>query len=142
MSDGSVTLGRMGPGDVEAVLGAGHLFDAEPTRSWTEDALARAGHHLLVAHVDGQPAGFVSGVEIAHPDKGVEVLLYELGVDEAYRRRGIGRSLVEALADLARELGCRQMWVPIDAEDDVAEAVYRAAGAGPVEAAGILSWDL
>lgn len=133
---------RLGPDDVGAVLGAGHLFDAGPDPAWTEDFLARSGHHLLLARVDGEPVGFVSGIEVGHPDKGVKLLLYELGVDEAHRRRGIGRSLVEALADLARDLGCRQMWVPIEAGDEVAEAVYRSAGAGPAEPAGILTWEL
>ncbi len=133
---------RLGPADAEAVLGAGHLFDGAPDPGWVEDFLARDGHHLLVAYLDGEPAGFVSGMELAHPDKGVEMLLYELGVDERLRRRGIGRALVVALADLGRGRGCRSMWVPIDAGDDLAAAVYRSAGAGAVEPAGILEWSL
>mgnify|MGYP006293990361 CR=1 FL=1 len=133
---------RLGPTDAEAVLGAGHLFDAEPDAVWVEDFLSRDGHHLLVAYEDGEPVGFISGMELAHPDKGVEMLLYELGVDEPFRRRGIGRTLIGALADLGRERGCRSMWVPIEGGDDVAAAVYRSAGAGPVDPAGILEWSL
>ncbi|MEX1279901.1 MAG: GNAT family N-acetyltransferase [Acidimicrobiia bacterium] len=133
---------RLGPTDAEEVVGAGHLFDRDPDPAWTRDFLSRDGHHLLLAYEDGDPVGFISGVELAHPDKGVEMLLYELGVDEPFRRRGIGRALIGALADLGRERRCRSMWVPIEGGDDVAAAVYRSAGAGPVEAAGILLWDL
>jgi ribosomal protein S18 acetylase RimI-like enzyme len=135
-------LRRLDSTEVEAVLAAGHLFDGDPDPARTEDFLSRDDHHLLVAYVDGDPAGFVSGMELAHPDKGVEMLLYELGVDEPFRRRGIGRALVGALADLGRERGCRAMWVPIEDGDEVAAAVYRSAGAGPVEPAGILLWSL
>ena len=79
------------------------------------------------------PAGFVTGIEIAHPDKGVEMMLYELGVDDAYRRRGIGRALVEELEALARETGCAGMWVPVEHGNDMAIALYRACGADEPE---------
>jgi ribosomal protein S18 acetylase RimI-like enzyme len=78
--------------------------------------------------VDGAPAGFVSGVEMCHPDKGVEMLLYELGVDEAFRRRGIGRALTEALASRARERGCYGMWVLTDMDNAEARPTYKSAG--------------
>lgn len=133
---------RVGPGDLQLVLGSGHLFDAPPHPGWTEDFLSRAGHHLLLADVDGVPAGFVTGVEIAHPDKGIEMLLYELGVDEAFRRRGIGRALVEELKTLARDVGCSGMWVPVEQRNDVATALYRATGADDPEPGTTLWWPL
>jgi ribosomal protein S18 acetylase RimI-like enzyme len=123
-----------------AVAAAGHLFDDVPRRDRTEDFLNREGHHLLIAYVDDGPVGFVTGVEIAHPDKGVEMLLYELGVDETHRRQGVARSLVKALWALARQQGCRGMWVPIEPGNEAATATYRAAGAGPPESAGIMTW--
>ncbi len=69
------------------------------------------------------------------------MLLYELGVQESHRRRGIGRHLVQSLADLARRRSCRGMWVPIDAGDEPATATYRSAGAGGMQDAAILWWD-
>lgn len=135
-------ISRLGPSDVEVVLAAGALFDNAPEQAWTRRFLSEPGHHLLLARVDGTPAGFVTGVEIAHPDKDVEMLLYELGVDEAFRRRGIGRELVQALLALASKRGCRAMWVPIDADDAVAEATYRSAGAQTKEATAILTWEI
>ncbi|MFB8269382.1 GNAT family N-acetyltransferase [Streptomyces sp. NPDC055955] len=64
-------------------------------------------------------------METIHPDKGVEMFLYELSVAEAYRRRGIGRSLVEAPA---RERGCHGMWGGVDTDNAPALATYRGAG--------------
>jgi ribosomal protein S18 acetylase RimI-like enzyme len=132
----------LGPTDVDAVTGAAALFDEAPTRAWAEQFLTRPGHHLCVAYVAGQPAGFVSGVEMTHPDKGTEMFLYELGVDEPHRGRGLGRALVAALRERARERGCYGMWVLTDADNSAALAAYRAAGAVQREPAVMLDWQL
>jgi ribosomal protein S18 acetylase RimI-like enzyme len=44
----------------------------------------------------GRALGFVSGIETTHPDKGTEMFLYELSVEEEARRRGVGTKLVQA----------------------------------------------
>ncbi|MGW0390768.1 GNAT family N-acetyltransferase [Streptomyces sp. NPDC003042] len=105
------------------------LFDGPAREEWSERFLASPGHVMLIAYVDGVPAGMVSGVEMIHPDKGAEMCLYELSVDEGYRRRGIGRALTEALAAEARTRGCYGMWVGADSDDEAALATYDAAGA-------------
>ena len=124
------------PGDDGLVAAASHLFDGPARPDATARFLAEDGHHLLVAYEDGAPVGFVSGVEVTHPDKGTEMFLYELAVDEPFRRRGIGRALVERLAALARAAGCYGMWVVTDHDNEAARATYEgtgaAAGAGQV----------
>jgi ribosomal protein S18 acetylase RimI-like enzyme len=135
-----VRIDRLGPGDEARVLAAGDLFDDPPAAAATARFLAEDGHHLLVAAVDGQDVGFVSGVETTHPDKGTELFLYELGVDEAHRRRGIGRALVEALAALAVERGCYGMWVATEPDNDAAIATYRSAGSAAPEPSVTLAW--
>ena len=91
-----VEIRRLAPGDEAAVLAAGHLFDGPPRPEATARFLAEPTHHLLVAYEDGEPAGFVTGVETTHPDKGTEMFLYEIGVDEPARRRGTGTALCES----------------------------------------------
>jgi ribosomal protein S18 acetylase RimI-like enzyme len=115
--------------DAAAIEAAGHLFDNPPKPAATERFLAEAGHHLFIAYVDGFPAGMISGVETTHPDKGTEMFLYELGVDERYRRQGIGKSLLAALSELARERGCYGMWVATDEDNVAAHATYGRDGA-------------
>jgi ribosomal protein S18 acetylase RimI-like enzyme len=133
---------RLRPGDEQLLRSGAGLFDDPPTPEWTEQFLARPGHHLLFAvGDDDQPVGFVSGVETMHPDKGIEMFLYELDVAEAHRNQGVGRSLVGALADLARELGCYGMWVATDADNVPALRAYAAAGAGAPEPFVMLSWE-
>jgi ribosomal protein S18 acetylase RimI-like enzyme len=131
---------RLGPGDHAEVERAVGLFDKAPIPAATAAFLAASDHHLLMAFVGGEPAGFVSGVETIHPDKGTEMFLYELGVDDAFRGRGVGAALVEALAGLARERGCYGMWVLTSADNEGAIATYRRAGATNVSSSLMLEW--
>ncbi len=131
---------RLGEGQDDLVAAAGHLFDEPPQPEWTRLFLGKPEHHLLVAYEDGEPAGFVTGVEMTHPDKGTEMFLYELGVDEAYRRRGIATDLVRALADLARERGCYGMWVLTGEDNEAARAAYTRAGGRDAEQQVLIAW--
>lgn len=131
---------RVAPGDEYVVHAGADLFDDLPTEEATARFLARDGHHLLVAIEDDEPVGFVSGIEMTHPDKGTEMFLYELSVGEDHRRRGIGTALVRALAALAREHGCYGMWVGTEADNEAALATYRAAAAEPPEDCVVLTW--
>ncbi len=141
MGEGEFEIRRMGAGDEQSVLDAAVLFDATPRRDWTTQFLTRQGHHLLIAYLGETPVGFISGVETVHPDKGVEMFVYELGVDEPYRRRGIASALVGELLHIARTAGCYGMWVPTEGDNEAALATYRAAGAKPPEEAVVLTWS-
>jgi ribosomal protein S18 acetylase RimI-like enzyme len=116
------------PGEDRLVAAASHLFDGPALPEATARFLSEPGHHLLIAYHEQHPVGFVTGVEATHPDKGTEMFLYELAVAEPFRRRGIGRALVERLADLARAAGCYGMWVITDDINRAARATYEGAG--------------
>ncbi|HXJ48729.1 MAG TPA: GNAT family N-acetyltransferase [Candidatus Acidoferrum sp.] len=137
---GPVNIEHLGPGDDARVMGAAHLFDEPPRPEAVARFLADPTHHLVIAYVAGDPVGFVSGVEVTHPDKGTEMFLYELGVDSRHRHHGIGTALVEDLAELARSRGCYGMWVLVDDENEAAAATYRKAH-GDVESQPLMfSW--
>jgi hypothetical protein len=98
----------------EAVQAAGHLFDAAIRPEATQRFLADERHHLLIAYVDGVPAGMVTGVEMTHPDKGTEMFLCELGgaraVPRARHRPGPGERSCQpgAGAPLLRHVGAHR----------------------------------
>jgi ribosomal protein S18 acetylase RimI-like enzyme len=135
-----MTIRRLGQGDDAAVVAAEALFDGPAKPGATQRFLAEPGHHLLVAYADDAPVGFVTGVEVTHPDKGTEMFLYELAVDEEWRRQGIGRALVDALGALSRRQGCYGMWVITDAGNDAALATYARAGAACEDGQVCLVW--
>jgi ribosomal protein S18 acetylase RimI-like enzyme len=127
-----------GLSDIDA---ARALFDSPPDAAASSRFLVSDGHHLLVALEGDVAVGFVTGVEMTHPDKGTEMFLYELAVAERHRRRGIGTRLTLALRDLARERGCYGMWVLTDRDNRAAMATYVAAGAADEGVETMLSWD-
>jgi ribosomal protein S18 acetylase RimI-like enzyme len=135
-----VRLERLGPADADRVEAASELFDRPPQPAWTTKFLASEGHHLCIAFVDDVPVGFVTGVEMTHPDKGTEMFLYELGVTESHRRRGIGRALVAELLAIARERSCTGLWVATEPDNVAAVATYRSAGSATPEPSAVLSW--
>ncbi len=137
-----MTIRAIQPGEGPTIVAAGHLFDSPPDLATAERFLGTPGHHLLMAFEDDSPAGFVSGVELTHPDKGTEMFLYELAVDEPFRRRGIGKALVGGLLEIARAQGCYDMWVLTDNDNDAALATYRSSGTADESSHVMLTWEL
>ena len=119
----------MGPGAEASVREAAHLFDHEVDESAVRAFLEDDRHHLLVAYVEERPAGFVTAVELLHPDKPKpEAFLYELGVDSEFRRMGVATALLDELTRLCRERGCGEMFVLTDEANEAALATYAKAG--------------
>jgi ribosomal protein S18 acetylase RimI-like enzyme len=127
---------------VAEAVAASPLFDGPVREEWARRFLDQPGHHMLLAHAGERPVGMVSGMELTHPDKGTEMVLYELSVDEDHRRRGIGRELVGGLLAIARERGCYGMWVAVDTDNDPALATYAAAGGAREADAAMIVWSL
>jgi ribosomal-protein-alanine N-acetyltransferase len=120
---------RAEAGGEERVKAAEDLFDDRVDLEATRRFLANDANELLIAYVDGDSAGFVSATELTHPDQArPELFLNELGVAEAHRGRGVGRALVEGLWAVARDRGCRGMWVLTEEDNVAANKVYAAAG--------------
>lgn len=128
--------------DPAELVAASHLFDHPVSHEGAADTLGRPGHVVLLARAaDGSDVGFVSGVEMRHPDKDAELFLYELGVDAGWRRQGVATALLAALRDVALARGCRGMWTGTEADNAAALATYRAAGAEIDEGSVFVVWD-
>lgn len=125
------------------LLEATDLFDHDITPEGAADSLARPGHHVLLARAsDGSAIGFISGVEMRHPDKACEMFINELGVTEAWRRQGVAHDLVRTLAQLARARGIAALWTATEPDNHAALATYRSHGATAHETAVMISIDL
>jgi ribosomal protein S18 acetylase RimI-like enzyme len=132
---------HVGPLDEDLVGQAAFLFDGPALSTATRQFLDDARHHLLIAFDNGEPVGFVTGVEMTHPDKGTEMFLYEVEVAASFQRKGVGSALVARLEALARERGCYGMWVLTSDDNVAALATYTGTGAERETGQSVLTWQ-
>ena len=105
------------------------VFDDPIQGARAEEFLTDGRHHLAVAIDDGLVVGFVSAVHYVHPDKvRPELWINEVSVASTHRRRGLARRLLQAVFDIARDLGCAEAWVLTDRANTAAMRLYSAAG--------------
>jgi aminoglycoside 6'-N-acetyltransferase I len=120
---------------------AAEVFDQAIDPELAAEFLGDPRHHLAVAIDEGVVVGMASGVHYVHPDKPAELWVNEVGVAPAYQRRGIGRRLMLALFERARELGCAEAWVGTETTNTAARGLYAAVG-GKEDAMILVSFDL
>ncbi|MEX2646507.1 MAG: GNAT family N-acetyltransferase [Gaiellaceae bacterium] len=134
----AVHIRLLGPGD-EAVLALLAAEDPDfdvpggsvPREPTPEPAayLADPGVLHWVAEEDGRVVGFLLAyVQRRRAGDATQLMLYEIGVREAFRRRGVGRLLVGAMREWMEAHGVRTAWVLATPE---AEAFYVACGFTP-----------
>ncbi|MFN3857785.1 MAG: GNAT family N-acetyltransferase [Caulobacter sp.] len=131
---------RLGPGD-DAVLAGADVFDYPVRPDQARAFLADPGHEIVVARQDGRIIGMATGVVLLHPDKQPAFFINEVGVDEDQRRSGVGRQLVEHLLEIARERGCRGIWLATEEDNVAARALYRRTMARETGGIVVYDWD-
>src|SRR5262249_38064364 len=107
---------------------AAEVFDHPIDPVWSAELLADPRHHIAVAIEDGVVIGMATGVHYLHPDKPPELFVNEVGVAPTYQRRGIGRQLLGALLQRARELGCAEAWLGTEEANTAARRLYASSG--------------
>jgi len=118
-------------GEEPEVLRSGHLFGrAPPDPEAVRTYLADVRNVLLLAFEGNEPVGFLRATELAQlTSRRRQMFLYEIGVDEGFRRRGVGKALVNALLTDCRARGFAEVFVLTDPANVAAVALYRATGA-------------
>jgi ribosomal protein S18 acetylase RimI-like enzyme len=119
---------RAHSGDELEVARFTEAFDGDVDLHETRRMLSDDRHVLLLAYLGLHPAGFVSCVEVLHPDKRPELFLNEIGVIEDARRRGVARALVREALRVARDWGCSSLWVLTNEENHAAVRLYASTG--------------
>jgi GNAT superfamily N-acetyltransferase len=93
---------RLRPGDEPTLQNVCSRYKSRvPSDEEAARVLALDGLHIWIAEVDRELAGFAYAHELQRIDGDTMVFLYELEVDERFRRRGLGRALVQEAQTLA-----------------------------------------
>jgi len=106
------------------------VFDHPIDRQRLAAYLDAPGHHFIGAFADGRLIGQLAAVVHHHPAlRPTELYIDELAVAPSFQRHGIARRLVDAAFELARALGCRELWVATEPDNLPARSLYEARGA-------------
>ncbi len=83
--------------------------------------------HLFTATVGDEAVG-IGWFELRQRASGVSAWIYDIRVDGARRGQGLGRGLLEALHDAARELGATSMTLNVFGDNPTAIRLYETSG--------------
>lgn len=120
----------MTPSDAHLLQPASCLFDHPVSRAAARAYLNDSANLVLVALDHEGPIGFVRGTALAQLRSARrQMLLYEIEVARAHRRRGVGRALVEALIAYCRRRNFEEIFVITSPRNRPAVALYRSTGA-------------
>jgi len=116
------------------------VFDEAVRPDQTAAFIAEPSHHMAVAVVDGFVVGMISAVRYLHPDKAPSLWINEVGVGDAWLRRGIAKRLMGVMLDKSEALGCEAAWLGTEPDNGPALALYRSVS-GKEESGVWFAWD-
>lgn len=103
--------------------------ERQPDDAYLRDLLANPGFIALAALEGVQVVGGLAAYVLPKFEQArSEIYIYDLAVDEAWRRRGIATQLIGALQRMAAERGAWVIYVQADYGDDPAVALYEKLG--------------
>ena len=139
--DDDISFRALRKTDLELLLSTpAGLFDHPVDPAQAAAFLADPGHLLILAFAGEDAVGFVSGTVLRHPDKPPSLFVNEVGVREAWQRRGIARRLMQQMMAMGRANGCEGLWLGTEPDNIAALALYRSLRGDEVPFIGF-GWD-
>ncbi|GAU80451.1 GNAT family N-acetyltransferase [Bosea sp. BIWAKO-01] len=129
-----VEIRRVGPADMALFERVDEdVFDEPVDPARLSAYLASPGHMMLVGLHEGVVMAQVAAVIHRHPDKRTELYIDEVAVAPALQRQGLARRMLDDMFAWGRELGCEEVWVGTELDNEPARALYeRPFGSGGV----------
>lgn len=115
----------------------------DPTSASDEyfkNLLSREDFHVVAAFENENLVGGLAAYELAkYKREDTEMFLYEIGVENKHRRKGIGREIINFLRQICLDKGILEMFVATEMDNDSAKALYEKMG-GEFESTAIYTY--
>lgn len=131
-------------GDLAAQLNAADSevsikdFSALSLQKFLEDP----DNFYLLATIEGELAGAVHGYKLLHPTGAAYLYIDEVDTVKRFRRQGVARAMLNEAFRIGRELGCMEVWLGTEHDNEPAKALYDGLGPNEVENGPIYTWKL
>ena len=134
------TIRRLAAGDIDQARGLlavfGEAFEdvptytgAQPDRHYLDKLLGSETVVVLVALQGAEVVGGLVAYELEKIEqRRSEMYIYDLGVAEQHRRRGVATELIEQVRSIASQRGAHVVYVQADLEDEPAIQLYTKLG--------------
>jgi aminoglycoside 3-N-acetyltransferase I len=100
-----------------------------PSDAYLESMAARDDFFPIAAVSEARVVGALAAYLLRKfEQERSEIYIYDLAVDEGFRRRGIATGMINRLRSIARELGVWVIYVQADHGDDPAIKLYESLG--------------
>jgi ribosomal protein S18 acetylase RimI-like enzyme len=125
-----LTISRLGSGDTEqARINCALFWDMSCAEDHLKRFLSDPNCILLVAEVDGKPAGQITGYILHRWDSKPPMLfLYSIDVIQSHRREGVARKMIRAFQRIGKDAGCGGSFVVTNESNTPAMQLYRSLG--------------
>lgn len=126
----TIVARRLATDDADLGVKMASLFAGNDVHRDHVAAFLSETHNVLIAgSVNGTLAGFLTAHLLARfKDLRRKFLIYEVDVLPAYRRMGVGRSMIELSLGIAREAGADTSFVLTNRSNDAAVRLYESTG--------------
>lgn len=134
-----MTIKRLGPGDAGIHCQVSMQYkEREITLEYSERFLADEWNYLVIALSENEVVGFVLAYEMQRVDMDRPmVMLYEIETREDYRRKGIGRAMMNELCGICRDRNALKMFVVTDSRNEPAKGFYSSTGGKMIDGVGV-----
>ncbi|NKB66770.1 MAG: GNAT family N-acetyltransferase [Candidatus Latescibacteria bacterium] len=132
----NIEIRRLGPGDEQRALKAilelkpeDERAGRQPSLSHLQSVLGQETNYLIVASHGSTLTGFLTAYRMPSFTADTALIyLYEIEVAPAYRRRGIGRQMIDLLKELGQSSGAAEIWVGTENDNVAAKGLYQSTG--------------
>lgn len=101
-----------------------------PSDKYLHQLLSKKDFHVYVVLADEEVAGGLTAYELQLFDTEIkELFLYEIGIIEKYRRRGMATQLIETLKLFCLEKNIKVIFLGTEMENEAAKKLYETTGA-------------